>query len=326
MSNEPERKPFLEKLFEFNEKNNKKMLVCPSIAKNLIDLFKVYNLVKEKGGFVEVCKNQSWKEIALTCGFPITSTTAYSLRKQYIKHLLDYECKFDLNGANPDSLKDQTDAIKNSKRTKSKPSQNSSPTANLQQQQQQQQQQPQSDIQMNYLSPPPSKQQQQPNTFLPQFQSQQPVYKHSSPNQLPNSNQIVKPQPMYGQVIYNNYEPSHQPQLKNEQMMNYDQSPQSQFMNQLTNDQLANYDLHVYPALTNQRIMNQYYNQYESDGQLNYQSNQVPIQKTTTTTNQQYYSDSNQYNANQYTNFNDQMQYLNYNYQQQSDNVYVSTL
>lgn len=104
MSDEPERRAFIDKLISFNEKNGIKLNTCPHISKTLIDLFKLYNYVKERGGFTEVTKKKQWKECANLIKMPIASTTSYMLRKSYIKHLLSFECYYDLNGADPDKI------------------------------------------------------------------------------------------------------------------------------------------------------------------------------------------------------------------------------
>lgn len=46
-------------------------------------------------------KGKMWKEIAGLIGIGASSSAAYTLRKQYIKHLLPFECKFDRGGIDP---------------------------------------------------------------------------------------------------------------------------------------------------------------------------------------------------------------------------------
>ncbi len=64
MGEENERKPFLDKLFNYMDEKGSPITSMPMISKNPIDLFKLYNLVKEKGGLLEVCQN----DIVLTNG------------------------------------------------------------------------------------------------------------------------------------------------------------------------------------------------------------------------------------------------------------------
>ena len=54
MGEEPERKPFLDKLFAYLEDKGSPVTAMPMISKNPIDLYKLYTIVKEKGGLLEV--------------------------------------------------------------------------------------------------------------------------------------------------------------------------------------------------------------------------------------------------------------------------------
>ena len=53
-SSEPERKAFLERLFLFMEERGSAITQNPTISKQAIDLYKLYSLVKERGGMVDV--------------------------------------------------------------------------------------------------------------------------------------------------------------------------------------------------------------------------------------------------------------------------------
>lgn len=57
-SSEPERKAFLERLFLFMEERGSAITQNPTISKQAIDLYKLYSLVKERGGMVDVTKKQ----------------------------------------------------------------------------------------------------------------------------------------------------------------------------------------------------------------------------------------------------------------------------
>ena len=52
---EPMRRQFLEHLCQFYYETSKPLATNPTIGKNPFDLYKVYAIVKEKGGFQEVC-------------------------------------------------------------------------------------------------------------------------------------------------------------------------------------------------------------------------------------------------------------------------------
>lgn len=54
LSDEPERRVFLDKLIRFNEERGSPMTNGPTLSKQPLDLFKLYVSVKERGGFQEV--------------------------------------------------------------------------------------------------------------------------------------------------------------------------------------------------------------------------------------------------------------------------------
>lgn len=208
LDNAEGRKEFLDQLTSFNEQKKIPMTQCPTVAKCIIDLFKVYQLVKERGGFIDVSRAAKWKEIAETCQITSTSTTAYSLRKQYGKYLLPFECHFEYgDGRDPEALyKKIEEEMKSTKKSSSssKSKSNASNNANQSQivqmpssyppstatqqrakqqlaiqqpgmqQQQQAMQQPgiqQQGIQQSNMPPQPNMQQQQ---SMPQQQGMQP--------------------------------------------------------------------------------------------------------------------------------------------------------
>ncbi|XP_015120295.1 trithorax group protein osa isoform X2 [Diachasma alloeum] len=132
MDDSPERRNWLDKLVSFMEERRTPITSCPTISKNPLDLFRLYLYVKERGGFMEVCKvtkNKTWKDIAGLLGIGASSSAAYTLRKHYTKHLLTYECHFDRGGVDPQPIINQVEAgskKKGSKGTASVPSPGSS--------------------------------------------------------------------------------------------------------------------------------------------------------------------------------------------------------
>jgi AT-rich interactive domain-containing protein 1 len=54
MDENPERRPWLDKLLQFMEERNTPINACPTISKNTLDLFRLYYMVKERSGFMEV--------------------------------------------------------------------------------------------------------------------------------------------------------------------------------------------------------------------------------------------------------------------------------
>lgn len=56
MDDNPDRRGWLDKLLSFMEERRTPISACPTISKQALDLYKLYCLVKDRGGFVEVCK------------------------------------------------------------------------------------------------------------------------------------------------------------------------------------------------------------------------------------------------------------------------------
>ena len=56
MDENPDRRVFLDKLLGYMDELRKPVTACPTISKQPLDLFKLYVFVKERGGFMEVCK------------------------------------------------------------------------------------------------------------------------------------------------------------------------------------------------------------------------------------------------------------------------------
>ena len=50
----PERRMMLDKLLGYMEERGTPILQCPTISKNPLDLFRLYVLCRERGGFTEV--------------------------------------------------------------------------------------------------------------------------------------------------------------------------------------------------------------------------------------------------------------------------------
>ncbi|PRD31026.1 UNVERIFIED_CONTAM: osa [Trichonephila clavipes] len=110
LSDEPDRRYFLDKLIVFNEDRGSPITQCPTISKQPLDVFRVYLTVKERGGFVEVTNSKRWKDIAGAIGVGASSSAAYTLRKQYMKLLLPFECKFDRGGIDPQPIINMVEA------------------------------------------------------------------------------------------------------------------------------------------------------------------------------------------------------------------------
>jgi len=58
MGDEPDRRKMLEHLFAFMEERGTPIVAVPTISKIAVDLFRLYHIVKDYGGMVEVCVHQ----------------------------------------------------------------------------------------------------------------------------------------------------------------------------------------------------------------------------------------------------------------------------
>ncbi|XP_021163156.2 AT-rich interactive domain-containing protein 3B isoform X1 [Fundulus heteroclitus] len=94
LDNDPQRKDFLDELFVFMQKRGTPVNRIPIMAKQVLDLYKLYKLVTEKGGLVEVINKKIWREITKGLSLPTSITSAaFTLRTQYMKYLYPFECE-----------------------------------------------------------------------------------------------------------------------------------------------------------------------------------------------------------------------------------------
>nr|XP_046250215.1 AT-rich interactive domain-containing protein 3A-like [Scatophagus argus] len=94
LDNDPHRKEFLDELFVFMQKRGTPVNRIPIMAKQVLDLYRLYKLVTEKGGLVEVINKKIWREITKGLNLPTSITSAaFTLRTQYMKYLYPFECE-----------------------------------------------------------------------------------------------------------------------------------------------------------------------------------------------------------------------------------------
>ncbi|KAM4618216.1 AT-rich interactive domain-containing protein 3B-like [Polymixia lowei] len=94
LDNDPNRKEFLDELFIFMQKRGTPVNRIPIMAKQILDLYRLYKLVTEKGGLVEVINKKIWREITKGLNLPTSITSAaFTLRTQYMKYLYPFECE-----------------------------------------------------------------------------------------------------------------------------------------------------------------------------------------------------------------------------------------
>jgi len=108
----PKRKEFLDELFAFMQKRGTPINRLPIMAKQVLDLYELYNLVVARGGLVEVINKKQWQEIIKGLGLPSSITSAaFTLRTQYTKYLYPWEMK-NLSLSNQSDLQNAIDGNK----------------------------------------------------------------------------------------------------------------------------------------------------------------------------------------------------------------------
>lgn len=116
MGMEPQRRPFLDRLFIYLEEKGTPITAMPVISKQPLDLYRLYLCVQEKGGMVEVTKLKKWKEICGLVNISGSASAAFTLKKNYIKFLFAYECRFDRGGMDPTPILNQMESDLEKKR------------------------------------------------------------------------------------------------------------------------------------------------------------------------------------------------------------------
>lgn len=122
MGYEPERRRWLEHYFCFMEEIGKPLTGLPQVVKQPLDLYRFYLAVRERGGVMEIIKSKRWKEISQLVNVNASASAAYTLRKNYCKYLLDYECRFDHGpggGADVRSIAAQIESLSGKKKKSS---------------------------------------------------------------------------------------------------------------------------------------------------------------------------------------------------------------
>jgi AT-rich interactive domain-containing protein 1 len=102
MGSEFDRKIFVDRLQIVWEEFNIQCRNLPNISKHPLDLYKLYNSVRDKGGFNEVTKLKLWKDISLVLKIANSATAAFNVKKKYVQlGVFHYECKYDRGGTDP---------------------------------------------------------------------------------------------------------------------------------------------------------------------------------------------------------------------------------
>ncbi|CAF1073191.1 unnamed protein product [Rotaria sordida] len=102
---EPDRRLFCQRLQTIWQEQGIFCQSYPTITNQILDLYKLYHLVQEKQGYLEITTNRGWKEISNVLGFGDSGSAAYSVKRNYVRlGLLAYECRFDRIGLDPRSV------------------------------------------------------------------------------------------------------------------------------------------------------------------------------------------------------------------------------
>uniref|UniRef100_A0A3B3VCS8 AT-rich interaction domain 1B n=1 Tax=Poecilia latipinna TaxID=48699 RepID=A0A3B3VCS8_9TELE len=95
LGSEPERRSWVERYLTFMEERGTPVSQLPVVGKKPLDLWKLYVAVREIGGLAMVNKNKKWRELSGTLNVGTSSSSASTLKKQYIQYLFAYECKME---------------------------------------------------------------------------------------------------------------------------------------------------------------------------------------------------------------------------------------
>ncbi|XP_041660879.1 AT-rich interactive domain-containing protein 1B [Cheilinus undulatus] len=95
MGSEPERRMWVDRYLTFMEERGTPVPSLPAVGKKPLDLCRLYLSVREIGGLAMVNKNKKWRELSSLLNVGTSSSSASSLKKQYIQYLFAYECKME---------------------------------------------------------------------------------------------------------------------------------------------------------------------------------------------------------------------------------------
>ncbi|KAL3998135.1 hypothetical protein ACH3XW_13800 [Acanthocheilonema viteae] len=90
----PERRAFFEKLVQFCEQQGEPITQVPQVSKQTVDLHRLYLAVMKRGGFEQVTRDKTWKQVCTEANSEMSESSAagYQLRRHYQKYLLGLEC------------------------------------------------------------------------------------------------------------------------------------------------------------------------------------------------------------------------------------------
>ncbi|KAM4713395.1 AT-rich interactive domain-containing protein 1B isoform 2-T2 [Anableps anableps] len=95
MGSEPERRLWVDRYLSFMDERGTPVPTLPAVGRKPLDLCRLYLAVREIGGLAMVNKNKKWRELSSLLNVGTSSSSASSLKKQYIQYLFAYECKME---------------------------------------------------------------------------------------------------------------------------------------------------------------------------------------------------------------------------------------
>lgn len=97
---------FLHDLYTFMEQIGQPIVKIPHLGYQELDLYRLYQIVIQRGGMDQVTRRQEWKAVYQELGIPTMSTSAsYNTRTNYKKHLYLYELEHcDFNDRRPPGM------------------------------------------------------------------------------------------------------------------------------------------------------------------------------------------------------------------------------
>uniref|UniRef100_A0A4W5MDA5 AT-rich interactive domain 1B n=1 Tax=Hucho hucho TaxID=62062 RepID=A0A4W5MDA5_9TELE len=93
MGVEPERRVWVDRYLAFMEERGTPVPMLPAVGRKPLDLCRLYLCVREIGGLAMVNKSKKWRELSTHLNVGTSSSSASSLKKQYIQYLFAYECR-----------------------------------------------------------------------------------------------------------------------------------------------------------------------------------------------------------------------------------------
>ena len=84
-TSEEDSSAFNERLARFLESKGTPLARQPTLAQKDLNLWRLYHLVKEKGGMERVTQEMKWRSLYMQLGMPPSSNASYSIKQAYKK-------------------------------------------------------------------------------------------------------------------------------------------------------------------------------------------------------------------------------------------------